>query len=124
MSRTYATTAKSSSPSTINPYVTVTFSSTLTVAGSADLNYRCSLTGDVTIATPTSPADGAEVKFWLTASGGARNITFAGGIVVPTSSSFTSPFNLASGKKAKAMLQYDSVLNGGQWELTSFIPGY
>ena len=105
--------------------ITITYALTITPVGSASVSVqRCLLTGDVTINAPSSPADGNNVELWLTASGGARNISFQASIVVPSASSFSSPYNLSSGKKAKALLQYDAVQNGGQWELTSWIPGY
>lgn len=105
--------------------VSITYAATITpVANSSPSLYRCILTGAVTVNPPAGGADGNVVILWLTASGGARNISFAGAIVVPTSSSFTSPYSLTSGKKAKILLQYDATLNGGQWELTSFVPGF
>lgn len=105
-------------------FTTLTYASTLTIDSSSGSNFRCSLTGDVTIALPTNPTDGASINLWLTASGANRNVTLNAGIVIPTSSVYTSPITITSGKKARYKLQYDSVLNGGQWELISFVNGY
>lgn len=110
----------------VNPNISsITYGSTITPAdASAFQIYRCILTGDVTVEVPTGTIDGSRIELWLTASGGARNVSFNASIIVPTSSAFTSPFSLTSGKKVKCLLEYDATLNGGQWELTSFIPGY
>lgn len=111
-----------STPSTA--FTTLTYASTLTIDSSSGSNFRCALTGDVTIALPTNPTDGASINLWLTASGANRNVTLDAGIVIPTSSVYTNPITIANGKKARYKLQYDSVLNGGQWELISFVNGY
>jgi hypothetical protein len=112
----------SSTPSTA--YSTLTYAATLTIDSSTGSNFRCALTGDVTIAMPTNPTDGTSINLWLTASSANRNVTLNAGIKIPTSSVYTSPITIASGKKARYKLQYDSVLNGGQWELISFVNGY
>jgi hypothetical protein len=105
--------------------VTVTYSSTASFnpTGSFTL-YRIVATGSVLLNKPSSTLDGSNVEIWLTSLGGAYNVALTGSIVVPVSSSFTSPQTIPSGKKAKILLQYDAVLNGGQWELTTFISGY
>lgn len=104
---------------------TVTYNSNITLSAPASFQlYRILATGDITFAKPTGTVDGANIEIWVTASGADRNISFLSDIVVPTSSTFTSPKTIASGKKAKILLQYDATLNGGQWEITSFINGY
>ncbi len=103
---------------------TLAYAATLTIDASAGSNFRCALTGNVTIALPTNPSDGASINLWLTASGANRTVTLNAGIVIPISSVYTSPITITSGKKARYKLQYDSTLNGGQWELVSFVNGY
>jgi hypothetical protein len=111
-------------PNNIIPQ-TVAYTSPLIVSATASQElFRCILTGAVTIGSPTAPTDGARIGFWLSASGITCNVGVTGSIVIPTSSSFSSPYALAIGKKVKLLLEYDAVKNGGQWELTSFIPGY
>ena len=105
--------------------ITVTYSSTITPTISGALSIqRIIATGDLTINIPTGGTDGANLELWITASGADRQLTLNAGIKIPTSSVFTSPQVISSGKKAKLLLQYDATLNGGQWELTSFINGY
>lgn len=105
--------------------VSVTYASTITPTISGALSIqRIIATGDLTINIPTGGTDGANLELWITASGGDRQLTLKAGIKIPTSSVFTSPQTISSGKKAKLLLQYDATLNGGQWELTSFVNGY
>ena len=105
--------------------VSVNYDSTITpsISGAFSLK-RIIATGDLTIAVPTGGTDGANLELWITASGADRSLSLNAGIKVPTSSVFTSPQTISSGKKAKLLLQYDATLNGGQWELTSFVNGY
>ena len=100
---------------------TAAYAATLTVASHPNVLYRCILTGNVTIALPTSPSDGDKVRFWLTASGADRVVALNAAIKIPASSSLISafPVTILSGEKAKLMLEYDATR--AKWELTSFI---
>lgn len=86
--------------------------------------YRLIMTGNVTINTPSSPQDGDRVKIWATASGANRTISLGAGFVIPSSSVLTFPVTVNSGKKVKILFEYDATLNGGQWEVTSFVNGF
>jgi hypothetical protein len=121
MTISFVTKLAGSTPDTLP--APIAYATTLLVNSGAGALYRCTLTGNVTIAAPLNPTDGDRVKFWLLASGGAWTLSLSG-IVIPTTSSFTSGVALTTGKKAKVMLEYDASLNGGQWELTSFINGF
>lgn len=103
---------------------TVTYASSITTQGAKSAKYRIIATGNLTINVPSSQNDDVELQYWVTSSGGAYTLSLASGIVIPSSSSFTSPYTMTSGKKVKVMLQYDGTLNGGQWELTSLIGNY
>lgn len=109
-------------PQLANTPVTAAYATPLVVAAAYYVVYRCVLTGDVTIGLPTGGTDGNSVTFWLTASGAVRNVSLNAAIVIPSSSTFTSPQAIASGAKASIMLQYDATR--GKWELVSFINGY
>jgi len=106
------------------PYGSVIYASTVTLDGSQNTHSRIIATGDVILAPPSSPADGVQLNIWVTASGGARNLTLDAAIVVPTSSTFISPAIIASGKKSKVILEYDATINGGQWELVNYLDGF
>jgi len=100
---------------------------TLTDAGSFQIFRTTTTLLYVFLSTPTAspPSDGSNVEWWVTnSSGTASSIAINSNFVIPTSSSFSSPYSLAGGKKAKFLLQYDAIKNSGQWELTSFVPGY
>jgi hypothetical protein len=103
------------------PYTTQTYASTFTAVGGS--RNRIAATGNITLAQPSSPSDGMQTRYWITPSG-AYTISMGTGIVIPTASAFSNPFTMTSGRKVKVMLEYDGTLNGGQWELTSFINGY
>jgi hypothetical protein len=103
----------------------VPYASTITLAASnASQLYRILATGNLTLAPPTGKIDGAECTVWITASGRARTVALGSSIVVPTSTSFSFPVTIPGGKKARFVLQYDAVLNGGQWELAGFASGF
>jgi hypothetical protein len=107
------------SPLTNGSYLPV-----LLLASSGNAFYRYTITGNMTLAEPSFGQDGHRIKLWVVASGADRVLTLNSLIKIPSSSAFTSPVTILSGKKAKLLLEYDASLNGGQWELTSFINGY
>ena len=101
--------------------VTLTYAATITPASSSKITYRVAMTGDLVINAPSGAADGDQVELWLTASGGARTVTFTFAHI-PTSSTLTSPVTIASGTQGELMFRYDSVL--GAWKATRFVNGY
>ena len=107
-----------------NAPTTLTYAATLAPASSGDIIYRVILTGNLTINLPTGPQDGDRVKLWLTASGAIRTVSLNSSIIIPTSSVLTFPVTIANGKKARLTLEYDATLNGGQWEVVTFVNGY
>ena len=102
---------------------TVSYTANLALTSANNITYRCIISGNVNILSISSPHDGDRVRVWLTANANA-NVSIANTFVIPTSSTFTSPQVILSGKKAKLLFEYDAVKSGGQWELTSFINGY
>jgi hypothetical protein len=107
-----------------SPIATLTYASTLTVDSSSVYVGRCTLTGNMTLAAPTNPVDGARVELWLHASGADRVVTLGSGIVLPSLSTFASPFTVPSGKTEVVVLRYDAVTNGGQWMFVTALGGY
>ena len=107
-----------------NAPTTLTYAATLAPASSGDIIYRVILTGNLTINLPTGPQDGDRIKFWLVASGADRAVNLNTAIKIPTSSVLTFPVTITSGKKARLMLEYDATLNGGQWEVVTYVMGY
>jgi len=101
--------------------VTLPYAATLASTSGSKVTYRVSVTGPMTISAPSGAADGDQVEFWLTASGGARTVTFAFADI-PTSSTLTSPVTIASGTQGELMFRYDSVL--GAWKAARFVNGY
>jgi hypothetical protein len=102
-------------------YVTTAFANPLTVA--APGNFAVTMTGTLTLDAPTGGVDGytCNFKFYNT-SGGALNLSIAGTIAVPSSSTFTSPQSIANDTYARLTLQYDGI--AAAWALVQFINGY
>jgi len=79
------------------------------------------MTGNMIINAPSGAADGNQVEFWLTASGGSWTVTFSFAHI-PSSSTLTSPVTIASGTQGELMFRYDSTL--GAWKAARFVNGY
>ena len=109
-----------------NPPVSQITTTTLIVASGPNAFYRNTFTGSITIGVPTGATDGDRVRLWLTAGAttSTSTITLSGSIKIPSSSGTTFPVSVNSGTKVKVLLEYDGILNGGQWELTALINGY
>lgn len=106
-----------------NTPVTAAYNTTLTVASGTYVLYRCLANFSLTIAPPTTPHDGDQVRFWITASGGVGvAVTLNAAIVIPTSSTFVNGFTIPVGGKSKFLLEYDATR--AVWELTQFISGF
>jgi hypothetical protein len=105
------------------PFKSVPYAATLQLVQKT--NNRVALVGNMTIAPPSGNSDGALVYLWLTANGGGPyNVTLDPAIIVPSTSSFTSPQAVGANVKVCFVFQYDAIRNGGQWELHQFIMGY
>jgi hypothetical protein len=87
---------------------------------------RINASGNVIIGLPYGTRDGGQISVWVcNISSGNITVTLASSIVIPASCSFFSNgVTIASGKKARLLLQYDAIHNGGQWEIVNFINGY
>jgi hypothetical protein len=101
-------------------YSPLAFASVITAAAYA--NNKITATGDFEIAPPADPVDGAVVNFRILASGTDVAMSLDPAIVIPTSSTFTSPVTIDESTKARMTLQYDS--DFGAWCLIQFINGY
>ena len=66
-----------------------------------------------------TPAAGDKAKFYVTASGAARDLTLATGIRVPSDSAVTFPKTLTSGETYIVQLEY----LGSFWMLTTIVGG-
>jgi len=119
-----ASTGTPSTPGESFTPISLAYATTLNTVGDARKTLRCILTGNTTIAAPTSPVDGARLTFWLTASGADRTVNLNAAIKIPSSSVLTFPVTITSGKKARLTLEYDGTLNGGQWEVVTYVMGY
>ena len=103
---------------------TIAYAATINPPSGDGLVYRCVLGGPLTIGLPPASVDADRVKLWLIAAAANYTVSLHPNIVLPASSSLTFPVTINTGKKAKLLMEYDASLNGGQWELTSFINGY
>lgn len=101
--------------------VALTYGATVNPVSGTKVAYRIALTGNLVINAPSGASDGDQVEFWLTASGGARTVTFTFAHI-PTSSTLTSPVTIASGTQGELMFRYDSTL--GAWKAARFVNGY
>ena len=101
--------------------VALTYGATVSPVSGTKIVYRVVLTGNITINAPSSATDGDQVEFWLTASGGARTVTFSFAHI-PSSSTLTSPVTIASGTQGELMFRYDATL--GAWKAARFVNGY
>jgi hypothetical protein len=73
--------------------------------------FLCTLTGNFIINAPSAPRDGQRFEFYLTASGGARTLSFGTGIVAPT---LRSAGSIVQNKTRMIELTY----NGTEWNCT------
>jgi hypothetical protein len=104
----------------VGAYAALAYGATITAAEFT--NNRILATGNFTLEVPTGTTDGAFVNFWITGDGVIATVSLNAAIKIPSSSSFTSPFNVANGGKARLSLQYDATR--AVWELVQFINGY
>lgn len=92
---------------------TVTYAATITPNASTGSNFKVTATGNLTLNPPTSPTDGQMVMVEVRASGAARAVTLASGILLTTGLAAT--LTVASGKSGFIGLRYSST--GSAWYL-------
>lgn len=88
------------------------------------------LTGDVTLANPTSPSNRQRIEYVLKQDGtGDRSLTLGDKFRLPSSSSLVFPVDLSNnvdyataGAKTRLMAEYD--LDDDAWDVIAFVPGY
>lgn len=107
-------------------YTTVAYSATPTLT--ANTNIRIVCTNNITINPPAgTPTDGSLVRLWLVnpttgGLGSAINVSLNASLVIPSSSSATSPISVAVGAKLVLTIQYDAF--DSAWKLATLINGY
>lgn len=102
---------------------TLTYAATITPVATGAKTYRCTLTGNLTLNGPTSPVDGQQVIFELTASGAARTVTLttgAGGFKFGTD--ITALTAIASGTTDVFAATYNSGAN--VWRVMAYTRGF
>lgn len=63
----------------ITPLATISYAATITPDAAASSTFRCTATGDLTLADPINGADGQTIRVEILASGATRTLSFAGG---------------------------------------------
>jgi hypothetical protein len=116
--------------------ISVAYSATInvnisTVVGGALLIVQVgTLTGNVTLANPTNPANRQRLEYILKQDGtGNRTLTLGSKFRLPTSSALVFPANssnnpdyAAVNRKTRLMAEYD--LTDDKWDVIAFVPGY
>jgi len=88
------------------------------------------LTGNVTLANPTSPTNRQKLEYVLKQDAtGGRSLTLDTKFRIPSSSSLVSPITsannpdfTAANRKTRLMAEYD--LADDKWDVIAFVPGY
>jgi hypothetical protein len=116
--------------------VSVGYSATINVAASSAPSGGLlivqvgTLTGNVTLANPTSPTNRQRLEYVLKQDGtGNHSLSLGTSFRLPTSSSLVFPANssnnpdyAAPNKKTRLMAEYDGA--DGKWDVIAFVPGY
>jgi hypothetical protein len=102
------------------PPVVLTDQATIVTDASQGNLFRCTLTADRTLGTPTNPTDGQKVMWELTASGANRTPTLSGGFVMGTSGVTISA--IASGTTDYIGAIYNAT--AGVWRVIAYAKGY
>lgn len=87
--------------------ITLTYGASITPNAATGVHFRLSATGSPTINLPSGGVDGQRLLFEITASGGARTVTFAAGYELGEAVT-SRTVNIASGLTA-----YVGVINRG-----------
>jgi len=102
---------------------TTTYASNITLV--RNTNIRINATANLTLFQPSVGQDCDMVRVWVTNNAlSSIVLTLALPIKIPAGAQFTGTTTILPGVKARIGIQYDSVLNGGQWELINFTNGY
>ena len=115
--------------------ISVSYSATInvdaTLGGSGTLVVQVgTLTGNVTLANPTSPGNRKRIEYVLKQDGtGGRSLTLGTKFRLPSSSSLVAPVTsanntdyAAANAKTRLMVEYDQ--GDDKWDVLAFIPGY
>jgi hypothetical protein len=102
--------------------VTVTYAATTTIDASLGNHFRITLTGNLTLATPTNPADGQNVLLELVQDAtGGRTVTLPGNFNVITS--VTGPVTFTTTASTRSYLGATYRSSGATWDLLAFATG-
>ena len=75
-----------------------------------------------TLNLPTNPVNGSKVEWRITAAGGDRSVIFDPGIIIPNSSTVTSPITVGEGKTTLILIEYNGYYK--VWMLVAYIDQY
>lgn len=103
--------------------VTLAYATTVTTDASAGQIYDLTLTGNVTLANPTNPANGKTLRWRIRQDAtGNRTVTLGNKFVIPSSASTPLPFSTA----ANAMDILAATYHAGRdkWDIIAMVPGY
>jgi len=104
---------------------------TIDAAGPNDLIVNVgTLTGNLTLANPTSPTAGQRIEIVLKQDGsGNHTLTLGNAFRFPSSSTLTSPISSSNssiyataGGKTRMIVEYDGA--DSKWDVVAFVPGY
>ncbi|MFE7485455.1 glycosyl hydrolase family 28-related protein [Streptomyces sp. NPDC057552] len=103
--------------------VTLTDGATVTPNAARGNHFRLSMGGNRTLAAPTNPTDGQRIMLEVTATGGARTLTLAGGTGgFAFGSDITALSATASGKADFIGAVYNAA--AAAWRVVAYVKGY
>lgn len=105
------------------PPVTLAYAATVTTDAGAGQIFNLTLTGNVTLANPANPVDGATLRWRIRQDAtGSRTVTLGNKFVIPSSATSPLPFSTA----ANAMDILAATYHAGRdkWDVVAFVPGY
>jgi hypothetical protein len=105
------------------PVRTLTYASTVNTEASAASIFDLTLTGNVTLANPTSGVNGQTIRWRIRQDAtGSRTITLGNKFVIPSSATSPLPFSTA----ANAMDILAATYHAGRdkWDVVAMVPGY
>ncbi|MBZ6258874.1 hypothetical protein KVH22_25495 [Streptomyces olivaceus] len=103
--------------------VTLTDAATIATNAARSTHFKVALTANRTLGVPTNPSDGQRVIWEVTASGGARTLSLAGGAGgFAFGSDITALTAIASGKTDFIGAVYSATANA--WRVVAYAKGY
>ena len=103
--------------------VSLTYAATLNTDASAGDIFDVTLTGNVTLANPTNPADGKTIRWRIRQDGtGNRTVTLGNKFVIPSSATSPLPFSTAANKMDIFAATYHA--GRDKWDVIAFVYGY